>query len=391
MNTSHLSHIQEALDNGVKKGKISGANCLIFKDGKEIGYWVSGLADIEAKLPFKRDTLCRLYSMSKPVTAVGVMKLLEEGKLELDQCVSEFLPEFGNLKVCDDGKIRKSGRPLKIQDLLNMTSGYPYGGDANEGYRQTSRLIDDLNQHFDTITTREFARRIADIPVIFEPGTNYEYGFSADILGAVVEVVSGQRFSVYMKEKIFDPLGMKDTGYWVPAEKQNRLSKVYRRPEDGSNNPTLFTWNNLGIQDKMDKEPAFESGGAGLVSTIDDYMRFVRMLVNGGELDGVRILQERTVQFMSEAKLRTNLQQFFDWKMEHMSGYSYANLCRVCIEPGKSKYLAQKGEFGWDGWLGPYMLVDPVNKLGLVYLQQMCDSGTTDVLRSIRNILYSAL
>lgn len=391
MNTSHLSHIQEALDNGVKKGKISGANCLIFKDGKEIGYWESGLADIEAKLPFKRDTLCRLYSMSKPVTAVGVMKLLEEGKLELDQCVSEFLPEFGNLKVCDDGKIRKSGRPLKIQDLLNMTSGYPYGGDANEGYRQTSRLIDDLNQHFDTITTREFARRIADIPVIFEPGTNYEYGFSADILGAVVEVVSGQRFSVYMKEKIFDPLGMKDTGYWVPAEKQNRLSKVYRRPEDGSNNPTLFTWNNLGIQDKMDKEPAFESGGAGLVSTIDDYMRFVRMLVNGGELDGVRILQERTVQFMSEAKLRTNLQQFFDWKMEHMSGYSYANLCRVCIEPGKSKYLAQKGEFGWDGWLGPYMLVDPVNKLGLVYLQQMCDSGTTDVLRSIRNILYSAL
>lgn len=391
MNKAHLSHVQAVLDDSVKKGKISGANCLIFKDGKEIGYWEAGLADIEASAPFKRNTICRLYSMSKPVTAVGVLKLVEEGKIDLDQCVSDYLPEFQNLKVCDNGKIRKSGRPLKIQDLLNMTSGYTYGGDDDEGRRQTSRLIGELNEHFDTITTREFARRMADIPVTFEPGTNYEYGFSADILGALVEAVSGKRFSLYMKEKIFDPLGMKDTGYWVPAAEQKRLSKVYRRPSDGTNKPTLFTWNNLGIQDKMDKEPAFESGGAGLVSTVDDYMRFIRMLVNGGELDGVRILQEGTVRFMSTAKLRPNLQQFFDWKMEHMAGYSYANLCRVCIEPGNCKYLAQKGEFGWDGWLGPYMLVDPVNKLALVYLQQMCDSGTTDTMREIRNILYSAL
>ena len=391
MNTSHLSKIQAVLDSSVAKGKISGANCLIFKDGKEIGYWESGLADIENGAKFKRDTLCRLYSMSKPVTAVGVLKLVEDGFVELDQCVSEFLPEFGNLKVCDNGRIRKTYRPLKVQDLMNMTSGYTYGGDDDEGRRQTSALVGELNAHFDTITTREFARRIADIPVTFEPGTNYEYGFSADILGALVEAVTGQRFSVYMKEKIFDPLGMKDTGFWVPSEKQSRLSKVYRRPEDGTNKPTLFTWNNLGIQDKMDKEPAFESGGAGLVSSVDDYMRFVNMLVNGGELDGVRILQEGTVRFMSGAKLRSNLQQFFDWKMEHMSGYSYANLCRVCQEPGQCKFMAEKGEFGWDGWLGPYMLVDPKNKLGLVYLQQMCDSGTTEITRAIRNILYSSL
>ena len=391
MNTAHLSNIQNVLDNSVLKGKISGANCLIFKDGKELGYWESGLADIEAGVPFKRNTICRLYSMSKPVTSVGVLKLLEEGKIDLDQCVSEYLPEFQNLKVCDNGKIRKSWRPLKIQDLMNMTSGYTYGGDDDEGRRQTSRLIGELNEHFDTITTREFARRIAEIPVTFEPGTSYEYGFSADILGALIEAVSGKKFSQYMKENIFDPLGMKDTGYWVPASEQKRLSKVYRRPSDGTNHPTLFTNNNLGIQDKMDKEPAFESGGAGLVSTIDDYMRFVRMLVNGGELDGVRILQEGTVRFMSTAKLRTNLQQVFDCKMEHLSGYSYTNLCRVCIEPDQCKFLAQKGEFGWDGWLGPYMMIDPVNKIGLVYLQQMCDSGLTDTMREIRNILYSAM
>lgn len=407
MDKSHLSKIQSVLDDSVKQGIQAGVNCLVWKDGQEQGYWESGFRDVKAQIPFSRDTIVRCYSMSKPVTGVAAMTLLESGKIDLYDEVSTFLPAFKDMTCMKNGKVEKSWRPLLIQDLLNMTSGISYGGDNDEAHQHISRLIycdGGLNQSAagpNNITTRQVADRIAEGPLSFEPGTDYEYGLSADVLGAVIEVVTGMKFSEYLKKTIWDPLGMKDTGFFVPSEKLSRLSNVYKSSQGqavgawGGNSKggqmEIFENCNLGIQHDMTKEPAFESGGAGLVSTIDDYMRFVQMLCNKGILDGKRILKEETVKYMSQAKLRPNLQALFDVKMEHWSGYSYANLNRVCIDPGTARAITVKGEFGWDGWLGTYMSVDIINNLAICYMTQKVDAGTTCVTRKMKNIVYTAL
>ena len=408
MELSKLQNIQHVLDMFTKEKNAAGLNLLLYKDSREIGYWQSGMADIENERPYQRDTIARLYSMTKPVTAVAAMILMEEGKLDFAAELYRYLPEFKNVKVCTEhgrsGNPQPASRPILIQDLLNMTSGYGYGawGEASfYGEHLTSKLINDLNEDEkdggkNQITTREFARRIAAIPLNFEPGTEYNYGYSADILGAVIEEVSGMKFSQFLYNRIFKPLGMNDTDFYVPDSKQGRLAKVYRSVEDWSEGVEkhrleLFTDCNLGIQDKMNHKPAFESGGAGLCSTVDDYMKFALMLNNGGCLDGCRILSENTVRRFSESRLMPDVQRTFDIKMPHLAGYSYCNLMRVAANPGACNVFTSKGEFGWDGWLGCYTMMDPVNDLGIIYAIQKCGGNGFREVQVIRNIVYSAL
>ena len=395
MNTQNLQNIQPLLDEYTSKKYVAGVNVLLYKDNKEVGYWQSGYADLENGKKYQRDTICRMYSMTKTVTAVAAYKLIEQGKLDLGQDLAFYLPCFGNLQVCETpgrkGTPRKAARPILIQDLLNMTSGYTYGAWSEQGTlceHLTSDLINELNEDAagaNKITTQDFARRIAKIPVSFEPGTDYQYGYSADILGAVIEKVAGMSYSDFLQKNIFAPLGMKDTDFYVPAQKQARLSCVYTAAMES------FTSCNLGISHKMDRMPAFQSGGAGLCSTIDDYARFGLMLVNGGQLDGTRILNPGTVSFMSNAQLSAPLQQKFDQKMPHLSGYTYCNLLRIAKNPGECKALTTKGEYGWDGWLGPYIGIDPANKLVFVMTMQRTDTGTMDLTRLVKNVIYSNL
>lgn len=402
MDIMNLKEIQLVLDNAVKSNYFAGTNLLVYKDGKEVGYWQSGLADVSAGKPFNRDTICRMYSMSKPVTSVAAMILVEEGKLDLAEEVANYIPAFWNLQICYDkgrnGTPQKAFKNILVQDLLNMTSGYTYGAwseDCPLGEQLTSDLIQELNADVagpNKITTQDVAERLAKIPVSFEPGTDYNYGLSADILGAVIEKVSGMKLSEFMKKRIFEPLGMKDTDFYVPAEKQNRLAKVYKcvKTDDGQKLEP-FTNCNLGIQDKMDHAPAFESGGAGLCSTVEDYMKFALMLTNGGELDGKRILKKGTVDYLRHARLRDDLQQKFNQKMPHLSGYTYCNLLRVAFESGKANVITDYEEFGWDGWLGPYVSVDVKNNLTIVMTMQRTDTGTSGPTRRIKNIIYSSL
>lgn len=407
MNYTQLSKIQSVINSAISENELAGMNVLIHKDGKEIAYFQGGKADIENNLPYSRDTICRMYSMTKTITSVASMILLQEGKIDLADEVSKYLPSFKNLQVCTEkGRNRKphsATRQLLVQDLLNMTSGYSYGAwseDAPLGEHLTSDLLNELNADVigeNKITTQDVANRLAQIPVNFEPGTDYNYGLSADIMGALIEKVAECKYSDFLKEKIFAPLGMIDTDFYVPQEKQHRLSKVYKTIEDfdktgiAKKRLELFTNCNLGIQDKMDRAPSFESGGAGLCSTIDDYMKFANMLVNGGELEGKRILQPKTVDFMTKCHLSEHLQQCFNNKMQHLSGYTYCNFMRIAFEPGRCKYLTEKEEFGWDGWLGPYLSIDRKNNLTFVVTMQRCDSGTISTTRRIKNIIYSAL
>lgn len=399
MDFQKLQNIPLVMKDYISAKRVAGCNVLICKNGQEIFYADGGLADIEKNVAFNRNTICRLYSMSKPVTAAAAMILLEQGKLDLAEEVGRYIPEFWNLQVCDEpgrsGKPRKAQRPLLVQDLLNMTSGYTYGAWSPEsplGEHLTSDLLAELNKDVmgaNKITTMEVAKRLAAIPVNFEPGTDYQYGLSADILGAVIEVASGMKFSDFLKKYIFNPLGMNDTDFWVSCDKLNRLSNSYE--EIPGSDMKKLDYAHLGVQPWMDHSPAFESGGAGLNSTADDYMKFCNMLAGKGELNGIRILNPRTVEYMTQARLRPNLQKCFDQKMEHLCGYTYCNLNRIAINPGQCKALTEDGEFGWDGWLGPYMSVDLKNNLTIVMMMQKVNSGTWDMTRKIKNIIYSSL
>ena len=408
MENLSLKNIQPVLDKFTEEKNAAGLNLLVYKDGSELGYWQSGYADLETGRHYSRDTIVRLYSMTKPVTAVAAMLLIEEGKLDFADELYRYLPEYKNLKICQEkgreGRPVPACKPILIQDLLNMTSGYTYGAwspDAPLGEQLTSILISELNKDqaeggANSITTREVASCLASIPVSFEPGSDYNYGLSADILGAVIEEVAGTKLGNFMKSRIFEPLGMSDTDFYVPEEKQLRLAQVYRSLENFTDSIEKhqlepFTECNLGIQSKMNHKPVFESGGAGLCSTIDDYMKFALMLTNGGKLDGCRILSEKTVKYLSQARLSPTLQQRFDMKMPHLAGYTYCNLMRVAVEPGRANVITEKGEFGWDGWLGPYVSIDLENKLTIVMTMQRCDSGTTGAARRVRNIIYSAI
>lgn len=399
MDFNHLSNLQSVMDEAVSAKKVAGLNCLVIKDDKEIGYWQSGFADVENNQVFKRDTICRLFSMSKPVTAVAAWTLIEKGKIDLTDDISKFIPEFKDLTVCTEmgrnGKPQKANRVITVQDLLNMTSGYSYGAwneNSLMGEHLISDLILELNSDCDgecKISTVDVAKRLAKIPVSFEPGTNYCYGLSADILGAVIEVVSGMRFSDYLKKTIFNPLGMYDTDFYVPEEKQNRLASIYVC--DDGKNVNKFASSNLGIQASMKNKPSFESGGAGLCSTLDDYLKFALMLLNGGEYNGTRILQKKTVEYFGSARLTKALQEKFDQNMSHLVGFSYCNLMRVCAEPGLCTYLNGQDEFGWDGWLGPYVSIDLKNKLIVLMMMQKTNAGTWELTRKMKNVIFSSI
>lgn len=237
------------------------------------------------------------------------------------------------------------------------------------------------------MSTMEFATRLGRIPLLFSPGEGYNYSFSADVLGAIVEKISGMKFSEFLSERIFKPLEMKDTGFWVSEESQNRLSKVYKQTENGLEE---FNYNHLMINLKGDHAPSFESGGAGLFSTLDDFSHFAVMLLNRGEYNGLRLLQPATVDYMTEASMSDEA-----FKMRKMTdgytGYEYANLMRIMKNPSLSTVMTSEGEYGWDGWLGPYFINDPVDKVTFLLMLQRCDTGTNTYTRRIRNIVFSAV
>ena len=349
LNELDISQIKNVIGNAINNNEIAGANLLIIKDGKEIFYHEDGLSDKQEKKPIQRDTIFRLYSMSKPITAAAVMILLERGEIDLYEPVSKYLSGFKNQMVDENGTLVPVKREANIKDLLCMTSGLVYGGVTKAG-RETEALFQELDQRLfgDTpMTTLEFINKLGNCPLFYHPGESWEYGTSADALGALVEVVSGMRFGEFLEKEIFKPLGMKDTGFFLPAKKRSRLAKTYAK--DGNGGMILYTGNHLGIIHQMDREPAFESGGAGLVSTIDDYSKFSKMLLNGGSLNGVQILRPKTVEYMTNSSLTDKQQESFrSWNT--LEGHSYGNLMRVMTDVSKAGSIGSLGEYGW-GWL----------------------------------------
>lgn len=388
--------IIRAIKASIEQNDVAGVSVLVQKGNDEICFVAEGMADIEQNKPIARDTIFRLYSQTKPVCAAAAMILVERGLLDLYQPVSRYLPGFKNQKVWENGADRPVKREATIFDMLAMTAGTWYPDETCESGRQAAALFEEVDQRLYTdnqMGTIELANRIGGCSLGFDPGSSWNYSTCADVLGAVVEIVSGMRLGEFMKKEIFEPLGMNDTAFWVPQDKQDRLSKVYETVTDevtGEKTMVRYHGSHLGIQNKMEFDPAYEAGGAGLASTLDDYMKFARMLLNGGVLNGTRILKEETVKFFTDSQLLDWQQQPFEERFS-LYGFSYGKLMRVGKNPAKSAMLIREGEYGWDGWLGVYFANFPKEDMTILFGMQKKDSGTWELTRELRNIILSTL
>ncbi len=374
--------LTECMERSVLNGEEAGLTLLI-RSGKREIYLQEGFADTESGKSLARDSIFRLYSQSKPVTAAAVMLLVERGQLDLLDSVDRFLPGFRNPRMIDaEGRETPLLRAPWIAELLSMTSGLCYP-DVDPAGQRAARVFEEEHRRIeagcgsDTVT---FCDLLGREPLAFAPGAHWRYGTSADVLGAVVEVVSGKRFGQFLQEELLDPLEMKDTGFWVPEEKRDRLVTCYKRTEEG-----LKPFSSLHLAvGKYDAPPAFESGGAGLVSTLDDYMHFARMLMAGGEWEGKRILSEASVRMMTAGQL-SPVQRADMW--DNLNGFTYGWLMRICAETGRTPHLSSPGEYGWDGWLGTYFANLPAEDTTVLMFQNTTDAGTTPVVRKCRNLL----
>lgn len=379
--------IATIINQEIEAGEIAGANIMVLHKGKEIFFDCYGYADKENRFPVKRDTIFRLFSMSKPITAVATMILVERGEIDVRDAVSKYIPAFAGQKVWCDGREVPAERDITVWDCLNMTTGIPYPDLSFESGRQMDELFKELiarRENGEVVTTMDYVNRIAQIPLAFQPGERWMYGLSADILGAVIEAVSGKKYSKFLQDEIFLPLGMKDTGFYVPADKEWRFAKNY----DMVNGELVpFTRSHLGEYYKQDV--AFESGGAGMVSTIEDYSHFTQMLVNGGTYNGVRILGRKTVAYMAQNHLRPEQMGALNW--DSNLGCGYGCLMRVLINQSAAGTNGSLGEFGWDGWTGNYMTVDPSEELTILYFIQRCGAGFTPAMRKLRSVIYGSI
>lgn len=382
------------LEDAIRGGELPGASVLVMQNGKELLFTAAGYADVEAKKPFTRDTIVRVYSMSKPFTGVAVLKLLEQGIIELGDDVARYLPGFQESRVYCSGRsgTEPAVRPLKLFDLVSMTAGVSYPGQEDSAALAAEKLFEEIDRRLYTehpMTTQEIANEIGRLPMAFQPGSHFRYSTAADVAAAVVEVASGMPYSEFLKKEIIDPLGLADTGFYVPEEKQPRLAKAYEYVQGRYREVRT---NHLGVRYMRDVEPAFASGGAGMVSTITDYSRFAAMELSGGQLEGVRILQPSTMNWLSKGQLGSQaMGDLACWSTERLRGYNYSFFHRVLQQPGQAIINGTAGEYGWDGWMGTFYMNDPKNHLTLLVFSQVPGAGNTRTVRRIRNVIYGGL
>jgi len=388
LSTERLDRIGAVMKDHVDKGHIAGAIGLIARRGK-VGYFETyGFQDKEAGVAMRKDTIFRMYSMTKPITGVAVMILYEEGKFALSEPVSKYLPELGNMKVAVVETDQRTGkktrysvpaqREITILDLLRHTSGIDYGGPEDvDGKRIYEKLgTNNLDQ-----TIGEMVKKIGQAPLVHQPGTMWEYGLSMDVLARLVEVVSGQPYDKFLEQRIFKPLKMDDTGYWVPADKKNRFAKLYAPGEGWTIKP-----NTTPAQTSYLKPAVNFGGGSQTVSTASDYLRFCQMLLNGGELEGVRILSRKTVELMTSDHLG-------DMPRGGVLGRGYGFGFTMAVSPGPAKtgVAGSEGEYYWGGAAGTRFWIDPKEQMIGIFMIQILPHTNLTYGTQFRQLAYQAI
>lgn len=380
-----LERLTETMQAYVDKGQLSGAVVLVARHGKVAYFHSFGQRDIEAKSPMGDDAIFRIASQTKALVSTGILMLQEEGKLLIGDPASKYLPEFAHTKVA----VAKQGggydivdakRPMTIRDLLTHTSGSSYGrGPAADKWEAAG--IQDWYFADRDEPIRETVARLAKLPFDAQPGEKYIYGYSIDILGAIIEVASGQPLDAFLRTRIFEPLKMQDTHFYLPPDKQDRLAAVYsardgkivRAPKEG-------TMQSQGQY--VDGPRKSFSGGAGLLSTATDYARFLQAMLNGGELDGARILSPTTVELMTTDHLHG---------LEFRPGQGFGLGFSVVKDVGERGIPGSVGEYGWGGAYHSTYWVDPVEDLVVVYFTQLLPAGDLDDQGKLRALVYQAI
>ncbi|HXY00615.1 MAG TPA: serine hydrolase domain-containing protein [Candidatus Limnocylindrales bacterium] len=385
-----LERLHTLMQQVVDQKQLPGAVTILARHGKVVDYRTYGVKDLESKAPLTKDAIFRDFSMTKPVTGVAMMLLYEQGKWLPTDPIAKYIPEFAHLKVCKG--VDAAGNliledplhPPTMHELMTHSAGFTYGffgtSPVDKEYQKAGVM--------QSKSLQEMIDKLAKIPLMYQPGTRWVYSLSMDVQGYIVEKLSGQSLPDFMQEHIFKPLGMKDTGFFVPADKRSRFVTLYRSNEKGE----LVVENGFGGD--YSTQPTMPSGGGGLVSTAEDYFRFAMMLANGGELNGVRILSPASVQLMSSNHLAPHLLtgEFAIGLQVMRPGFGYGYDCAVEFDPAEANLPDGRGTFFWDGAAGTWFWIDPTNDIVFVgMIQRILGPGSPNVEYQSRAVVYQAL
>jgi CubicO group peptidase (beta-lactamase class C family) len=392
LSRERLDRIRKWMQLQVDERKLPGAMTVIWRNGEVAFSHACGLMDVERNKPLRADTIFRIYSQTKAVVSVAIMMLYEEGRFQLDDPIARFVPAFRDMRVFTSGARGKfetepARRGITFRDLLTHTSGLTYGfmeaNPVDAAYRQQG-----IDFAIDTGTLAEMVEKLAALPLIAHPGEAWNYSVATDVLGYLVEVVSGQPLETFLRSRIFAPLGMSDTGFHVPDDKLERFAACYNRGPQGG----------LALMDdphtsRFRKPRTLCSGGGGLVSTAADYLRFCRMLMNMGELDGARLLGRKTVELMTSNHLGGDLA---DMGMPRFSestceGIGFGLGFSVMIDPAKAQILGTAGEYAWSGVASTAYWCDPAEQLITLFMTQLHPSSTYPLRRELRVLVYQSI
>ncbi len=394
LSAAHLEQLTRHLDAYVAGEKFPFVSALIARYGKPAYMHINGLMDREAAKPAAEDTIVRAYSMTKPITSVAAMMLYEEGRFQLDDPISRYIPAFAEPRVLIGGdaaapETRAAAREITMRDILSHTSGLTYGRDEGGVVAELYKAAEIVTGGAD-YDLAEFCRRLGAMPLVADPGSRWNYSVSTDVLGHLVERLSDRPLDQFFASRIFEPLGMVDTAFDVPADKHDRFAACYQPGPDGG----------LKLQDapagsRFARPTKIFSGGGGLLSTIGDYYRFAQMLADGGSFDGHRLLGPRTVDFMASNQLPNNC----DMASIVLSGTSESSYdgigfglgLAVIMDPLAAQMLSSPGEYGWGGLASTHWRNDPLEDLTIIFMTQLVPSSTHDIRRELRTLIYSAL
>ena len=397
LSAERLEHISSAAQGFIDEGQLAGAVTVVARRGKVGHFEAYGMMDIEADKPMQKDTIFRIYSMTKPIAAVGVMMLCEEGKLTLDAPASTYLPELSGMQVAQDPDANvftpvETDREMTVQDLMQHTAGLPGAARYMGGNTAVDKLYRKADLHrLHECNLQELVERLGKIPLLYQPGTKWHYSIAADVLGRLIEVASGQPFDQFLAERIFQQLGMTDTGFYVPAEKIDRLAGMYGpkptgglqtidAPEGGTGHisPTSFI-----------KKPRFLSAGGGLVSTASDFARFCLMLSGKGTLSGKRLMKAESVELMTRNHLPQHLIPLDKKPEDRYGGLGFGLGVSVRVQQTDWVRASQIGEYGWIGGTSTEFWISPQDELISITLAQHIPFSALS--HTVKPLVYAAI
>lgn len=411
LSSVRLARIGDWMQRHVEAGRMSGMSVLVNRRGQSAYFDAAGRLEFGRDKPIAADTLFRIYSMTKPVTTVAAMMLYELGEFHLDDPVARFLPEFRHMQVLVGGnkerpRLEPARSLITMRNLMTHTSGLTYD------FMMESPVDALYRKHGITFSggqgsLAEMTRRLAEMPLRFHPGTRWHYSVSTDVLGRVVEVISGQPLDRFFEERIFAPLGMRDTAFWVPEDKLDRLATMYtfadtpvpprREPEPTEIPPEpqgALEVNDPAVGGRYARPPRIFSGGGGLTSTMGDYLRFTFMLRNGGVLDGERLLGRKTLEFMRSNHLPGSLADMGEPRFNngHMgAGLGFGLGFGIVLDPCRAQVMGSPGEYFWSGMANTQFWLDPVEDLIVIQMAQMMPSTLVPIRRTLRTLVHQAL